>query len=208
MGSEGERRPGGYARARGERYFRNGLLAAGGLVVLAVALLVALVFGRANGIYGAVSGLALLGLALRVRTSANTNMPLMERWLKGARGEEVVGALLNELRSEGWIVTHDVPVARGANYDHIASGRNGVFLVETKHRRYRDEDLGRVKRQALALHEQLGVWVTPVLCLATREKEPYRHAKVWVTGASHLLPFLRSQRNATIDPDRLEGLGF
>jgi hypothetical protein len=62
--------------------------------------------------------------------------PQLDRWARGARGEESVGAILDELRSGGWYVIHDLALGRG-NIDHVLVGPGGVFAVETKSHRGR-----------------------------------------------------------------------
>ena len=66
---------------------------------------------------------------------------------------------------------HDILAERGENIDRVVSGPNGVYLVETKFRSYLPVHLKKAKRQAARLHDELDVWVTPVICLATRERE-------------------------------------
>lgn len=118
------------------------------------------------------------------------------RWRRGAAAEEQVGLALNELRSEGFHVVHDVEQPGEGNVDHLVSGPTGVYLVETKPRRYDSAHLVKAKRQAAKLHDALGVWVTPVICLAERrELEPWRHDGVWVVPLGRLLAWLRAQRN-------------
>ena len=61
-------------------------------------------------------------------------LPFIDRWDRGARGEEEVGAILDGIDDRGWFSIHDVSIGRG-NIDHIAIGPAGVFTIETKHRR-------------------------------------------------------------------------
>jgi hypothetical protein len=91
------------------------------------------------------------------------------RWLRGAEGEEAVGAILESLAAEGWHVIHDVSFGRG-NIDHVVVGPGGVFAVETKSHagRISLERLGpKMLSQAYAekktLEERLGVEVQPLL---------------------------------------------
>jgi hypothetical protein len=49
----------------------------------------------------------------------------------GREGEKVVGQSLEELRSGGAIVLHDI-VADGFNVDHVVISPKGLFVVETK----------------------------------------------------------------------------
>lgn len=49
----------------------------------------------------------------------------------GARGEVVVGQRLEELRTMGYRVFHDI-CEKGYNIDHVLIGHGGVFVIETK----------------------------------------------------------------------------
>jgi hypothetical protein len=51
----------------------------------------------------------------------------------GREGEKVVGQSLEELRSGGAIVLHDI-VAAGFNVDHVVISPKGLFVIETKTR--------------------------------------------------------------------------
>jgi Nuclease-related domain len=57
--------------------------------------------------------------------------PLIDRWGRGAHGEEHVGEILDGLRDDGWFAIHDVSTGRG-NIDHILIGPAGIFTIETK----------------------------------------------------------------------------
>jgi Nuclease-related domain len=59
--------------------------------------------------------------------------PLMEQMLLGIRGERMVGRKLEELRSLGYVVFHDIP-GNGFNVDHALIGPGGVFAIETNTR--------------------------------------------------------------------------
>lgn len=66
----------------------------------------------------------------------------------GFFGERFVADCLEPLKLEGWSVFHDVPFdgATGKfNIDHVAVGPNGVWVVETKCVRKRDESKSQVK---------------------------------------------------------------
>jgi len=63
----------------------------------------------------------------------------VEKWHDGAEGERKTEKVLRPFERSGWYVVHDVQrhyggaAAKGrSNYDHIAAGRAGVFLLETK----------------------------------------------------------------------------
>lgn len=169
-----------------------GFLVTGGFLALAL--------GRHVSI---AASAAFLAFALAVKPYAERFIDRHARLSRGAQAEAAVGATLEHLRIDGWIVMHDLEPPDGANIDHVASGPGGVYLIETKERRYEDAHLGRVKRQALWLHDEIGVWVTPVICIHTRRGEPFRTKGVWVVPHSRLLDWLRKQRNTPVEFDRL-----
>ena len=85
--------------------------------------------------------------------------------------------------------------------DHIASGPNGVYLIETKDMGFASEEqLSKVKRQAARLKDELGVWVSPVLCMNRRRSGPWKQGVVAVVPPSQLLDWLRLQKNPPVDP--------
>ena len=61
-----------------------------------------------------------------------------QRLNRGERGELCVGEVLDELRSDGYRVFHDL-VRDAFNVDHVVVGPAGVFVVETKFRSGRGE---------------------------------------------------------------------
>jgi nuclease-like protein len=62
-------------------------------------------------------------------------VPRVDRWDRGASGEEEIGRLLEGLGA-GWIALHDVDTGRG-NIDHVVIGPGGLFTIETKSHRGR-----------------------------------------------------------------------
>jgi hypothetical protein len=62
-------------------------------------------------------------------------VPVLERWERGARGEEKIGRLLEGL-GDGWFSLHDINTGRG-NIDHVVIGPAGLFTIETKSHRGR-----------------------------------------------------------------------
>lgn len=62
--------------------------------------------------------------------------PILDRRIRGIVGEKDVGQLLDDMRSDGWRMLHDVGTGRG-NIDHVAVGPGGVLTIETKSRRGR-----------------------------------------------------------------------
>lgn len=55
----------------------------------------------------------------------------IENWHEGAEGERKTERALAPLKQHGWRIVHDVK-ARYGNYDHIAVGPGGVFLLKSK----------------------------------------------------------------------------
>ena len=55
----------------------------------------------------------------------------IEKWHDGAEGERKTEKALKPLENAGWSVVHDVQCRYG-NYDHIAVGPGGVYLLDTK----------------------------------------------------------------------------
>jgi hypothetical protein len=71
-------------------------------------------------------GFLALWIALR-----DTPPRYVEKWRDGAEGERKAEKALRPLERSGWHVVHDVQNGHG-NYDHIAVGPTGVYLLETK----------------------------------------------------------------------------
>ena len=160
------------------------------------------VLARAFDVSYAVSAPIVVLLAV-IYWAAASDSVLMERGLKGRNGEAVVGEALESLRWERYIVLHDVPFPGEGNIDHLVSGPNGVYLVETKFGSYLPVHLKKAKRQAAKLGEELGVLVTPVLCVSSSEGGPYRHVGVQVVGFDALLGWIQAQTNPPVEFERL-----
>ncbi|MGH2863954.1 MAG: nuclease-related domain-containing protein, partial [Solirubrobacteraceae bacterium] len=119
------RTAGQYARATVTRLSVRTLATLGALAV-ATALL-----GRTFGLRDPRFLASEVALLVSMFVISRYVLPLVERHDRGATGEEQVGGLLDELRSEDWRVIHDASLGRG-NVDHILIGPAGVFTVETK----------------------------------------------------------------------------
>ena len=65
-----------------------------------------------------------------------TAAAVVDRWGRGAAGEELVGEALDGLREGGWFALHDVQLDHG-NIDHVLVGPAGIFTIETKSHRGR-----------------------------------------------------------------------
>jgi hypothetical protein len=55
----------------------------------------------------------------------------VEQWRDGAEGERKTEKALQPLEKAGWTVVHDIQQRYG-NYDHVAVGPNGVYLLDSK----------------------------------------------------------------------------
>ena len=72
------------------------------------------------------------GAAMALWVSLRDTPPrYVEKWHDGAEGERKTEKALKPLERAGWRVFHDVENGHG-NYDHIAVGRAGVFLLDSK----------------------------------------------------------------------------
>ena len=92
-----------------------------------LSVLVGLALGLRDPVFMAVEGLAIACFAIVDRWL----LPYIDRFDRGAKGEEDVGAILDGLVERGWLPIHDVCIERG-NADHIVVGPAGIFTVETK----------------------------------------------------------------------------
>ncbi len=194
-----ERRPAAWVTARTQRREHAIRLAMAIFFAIAVAVL-ALAVGHRLSIVGSALFLAIV---IAMKPHADRYIDRHLRLRQGARAEEIVGETLNELRRESWIVMHDVEQPGEGNVDHIASGPNGVFMIETKLRRYEDAHLKKARRQAAKLHDELGVWVTPVICLHLRKGNAFKTQGVWVVPRQELLGWLRRQSNTPVPFEQL-----
>ena len=144
---------------------------------------------------------ALAGLAfLLVRELQSAGDDALN-WLIGSRAERHVGAQLEMLRDQGWLVLHGYKRDARRDVDHIVCGPTGAYAIETKSGRFRKRDTHQASGNAAWLKEFLGVrWATGVLCVA-EELPPRKDGKAWVMGPSHLVPWLESQRNFPVNPE-------
>jgi hypothetical protein len=58
--------------------------------------------------------------------------PYVENWGLGGRGERLTRRALRPLQRRGWTVVEDIESHRFGNYDHVAIGPAGVFLIDSK----------------------------------------------------------------------------
>jgi Nuclease-related domain len=119
--------------------------------------------------------------------------PIIDRWDRGAVGEEHVGKILDSLADEGWRPIHDVDMGRG-NIDHVVIGPGGVFTVETKSHpgriRAAHVDPAMLRQsyaQSKALERIAGIPVDPLL----------------VFSRAYLTPAVSRERGVTVLPARM-----
>lgn len=149
-------------------------------------------------------GFLLAGMAATFLYALRESVELAVIRLRGGRAEQEVGEVLKGLRRGGYLVLNDLMFGGEGNLDHLVSGPNGVFLIETKPTRYESSQLTKVKRQAARVHDELGNhWVTPVMCAGSRRKKPYKHDGVWITGSNNIVQLITSLNGKPVDPERL-----
>jgi hypothetical protein len=189
MAHDVARRPGQWVRARARERERRVWMLLG--LVLAFALLVVALSADTRHSGFAFAGLALL---LVLRQVGKRHIAAAAHWVRGAASEEAVGETLEPLTHQGYSVAHDLRQESEGNIDHLVSGPNGVFMIETKHRGYRIADLQKARRQAKKLKDELGVWVTPVICLDKRRaRAPYRDRGVWIVSRTRIVDFVQNR---------------
>jgi len=192
------------------------------LAVVPVALLLVVFFGRtglgvAGWMLGFITATVIFGWAIAFDVHA---LP----WLWGSWGEEWTGEELAKLPS-GWFVRHDVANGYG-NWDHIAIGPSGVFMIETKRlsgqvivtddglasgrmrlpgRAFRGASVGL--REALVRHVPSCPWVQAVVAVwGDFPTEPLERENVVYVNGGKLVDWLNS-RPASLDNARREALG-
>jgi hypothetical protein len=189
------RTPGQYARAAVQRLRMRTLVWLGVLAVATAAL------GRGFGLHDVRFLLAELVLLASMFVISRYVLPLVERRDRGARGEEHVGELLDELAGESWRVMHDATLGHG-NVDHIAIGPAGVFTVETKShpgpvhvRRMHGAIVGQAQAQGRAIETVTGLKVQPLVVFSRAwvDRPLARRKGVRVVPARMLLGYLRKQ---------------
>jgi hypothetical protein len=138
-------------------------------------------------------------------------LPLVERRDRGARGEEHVGALLNQLVPDGWRVIHDATLAQG-NVDHILFGPGGIFTIETKSHpgpirvgRIHGATVRQAADHAEALARATGLRAEPLIVYSRAwvDRPGARRRGVRVIPARMLAGHLR-RRPVVLDPGGVE----
>jgi Nuclease-related domain len=144
--------------------------------------------------HGRVAFWALVGLAFFLAREAYRVGEVAGDWWLGSETEREVAQLLDPLRAEGWLVTHDIKKDGGGNVDHFVSNPSGAFAIETKSGRHRAADRGQAISNAAWAKQKFGQrWVTAILCVGTDPPAvPEQHGYAWVLGKSDLVEFLQA----------------
>lgn len=136
--------------------------------------------------------------------------PVLDRWDRGATGEEQVGQILERLRDHGWHVLHDVDMGRG-NVDHLLVGPAGVLTVETKSHGGRiyapgidERMLKQAYAQAKTVSERCEVSAQPLLVFsrAYLYPKPVSRQRGVVVLPARLLPGHLERRATVYSPEQ------
>jgi nuclease-like protein len=181
------RRAGQHARGRVRR------TAGWTLVVLAAVVGTAVVTGLAYGWHSkelVFAELVLLGVCGAITKLVE---PKMDRWDRGATGEEVVGKVLAAKEADGWRALHDVSFGRG-NIDHVVVGAGGLFTIETKSHpgrisvdRVHPRMLAQAYAESKALERVAGQPVVPLLVFSRAYIDRPRNRKGVVVLPARML---------------------
>jgi len=151
-----------------------------------------------------------VAVVLCVLSIDRTASPLVDRWGRGAAGEELVGVVLEGLREHGWFALHDVQLGRG-NTDHVLVGPAGIFTIETKSHRGRLRaaaiDARMLKQaygEAKLIERITGLRAHPLLVFSSAYLTPAvtRRDGVVILPARMLAGHLQ-RRAGTIPPERV-----
>jgi hypothetical protein len=187
------RTAGQYARATVRRLSLRTLVTLGALAV-ATALL-----GRTFGLHAKLFLASEVALLASMFVISRYVLPLVERRDRGARGEEHVGGLLDDLCEDRWLVIHDASLGRG-NVDHILIGPPGIFTIETKSHpgpvrvgRVHGETLSQAQAQRRAIERVTGEQVEPLVVFSRAwvDRPLARRKGVRVVPARMLVGYLR-----------------
>ena len=162
-------------------------------------------------------------LARRQREKAERLLRSAEMYERGGDGERVVGAILDQLRQEGWEVFHDVrwPGRQRANLDHVVVGPPGVFVIDAKNwsgrievrdqtfrrdGRRQDRTVAAAGEAALAvqplLSPEVGVTTRSVLCFVRDEPLSGWCYDVMICSSANLREMLLG-RPPVLTPDQV-----
>ncbi len=207
------RRAGQHARATQRRLARRAIAKVVAALSLLVPAIAVLGFGWATC---AIEVAVVVCIVLIDRTAS----VLVERWGRGAAGEELVGEALDSLRERGWFALHDVQLDRGnidqdhGNIDHVLVGPAGIFTVETKSHRGRlrahaidPRMLKQAYAQAKSLERITGLRAIPLLVFSSAYLIPAVTPRngVVILPSRMLVKHLQN-RIGTIPPERVDAV--
>jgi len=204
----GPRTAGKHARATTKRFARRGLLLLAALMGGGVSAGVA--WGFFTPRFVIVELVVLAGLLAIERRL----VPAMDRWDRGATGEEHVGKILERLRDHDWHVVHDLDLGRG-NVDHVIVGPPGVLTVETKSHggridvtRLDAKMLKQAYAQAKAVSELTGQDASPLLVFsrAYLYPRPVSRQRGVVVLPARMLKGHLERRDAELSPEDARSL--
>jgi hypothetical protein len=196
---------GQHARRRVRVLALRALFVVGGIVLITV--IAALALGWRSPAFVIVELLAIGAMRLLDRLA----FPVIDRWDRGAEGEEHVGKLLDALADQGWRPLHDVSLGRG-NVDHVLVGPGGIFTIETKSHagriRVANIDPAMLKQayaQRKAIERLIGMPVEALLVFsrAYLDRPVSRHRGVLVLPARMLAGHL-ARREQALDAAEVE----
>jgi len=200
------RRAGQHARETVRRATESTLVALG--IVVATAVLTGLAYGFKSKEL-VIAELLVLGVCGVISKFVG---PGIDRWDRGATGEEFVGAVLAGKAADGWRAIHDVSLGRG-NIDHVVIGPGGVFAIETKSHagqisveRVDVKMVNQAYAEAKALERVIGLPVVPLLVFSRAYVVRARKRKGVVVLSARMLSGHLDRREKCLSPAEVDRL--
>lgn len=189
------------------RHFRAELAQTIGLFIALIATLVTAIVGAIQhwqrDTHGSIALFALSGMEILLLFEMQRRGDSSLNWLVGGKAEQRVGAELESLRDEGWLVIHRLVKDFGGDVDHVVCGPNGAYAIETKSSRFAWRHVGQAQGAANFTRYKLGLRrVIPVVCVGD-EFRPTLKGSAWVMSANHLVPWLLSRRDDPVDVSKM-----
>ncbi len=199
--------PGQYTRALVRRMRMRALLTLGLFAVFTV------VVGRLAGFNHVLFEVAEIALLCVCFAVTRYVLPVVERYDRGAKGEEYVGSILEELRSDGWLVIHDAELEQ-SNVDHIVLGPAGLFTIETKSnpgpisvQRLHGRLIRQVQLQRARVEARVGETAEPLLVYSrARVDRPGRRRKGIRVLEADMLPGFLEEHPRVLSDERIDEL--